>query len=152
MIFRDKWNHFCAANNHRGTFDQCSPAVKALYFVPIACQCMLANCRANIQRPIWSAYVLCITVPTQICINVLTQKCVCPHQVSHCVRTFDALLRNNLYRFFYMMRIFIHLFCLFASNVWCFLQFFIFPQLFNALVWWRPNVVVVGDCFGFRIL
>ena len=23
-----------------------------------------------------------------------------PHQVSHCVRTFDALLRNNLYRFF----------------------------------------------------
>jgi len=25
---------------------------------------------------------------------------VCPHQVSHCVRTFDAVLRNNLYRFF----------------------------------------------------
>ena len=23
-----------------------------------------------------------------------------PHQVSHCVRTFDAVLRNNLYRFF----------------------------------------------------
>ena len=23
-----------------------------------------------------------------------------PHQVSHCVRTFDAMLRNNLYRFF----------------------------------------------------
>jgi len=23
-----------------------------------------------------------------------------PHQVSHCVRIFDALLRNNLYRFF----------------------------------------------------
>ena len=35
-------------------------------------------------------------------------KCECspinvsarPHQVSHCVRTFDAVLRNNLYRFF----------------------------------------------------
>jgi len=25
---------------------------------------------------------------------------VCPYQVSHCVRTFDAVLRNNLYRFF----------------------------------------------------
>jgi len=23
-----------------------------------------------------------------------------PHQVSHCVWTFDAVLRNNLYRFF----------------------------------------------------
>jgi len=23
-----------------------------------------------------------------------------PHQVSHCVRTFDAVLRNNLYQFF----------------------------------------------------
>jgi len=40
---------------------------KTLYFVPIACQCMLANCGANTQKPVWSAYVLRITVPTELC-------------------------------------------------------------------------------------
>jgi len=38
---------YCAAYKLRGTFDQCSPAVKKHYFVPIACQCMLANCGEN---------------------------------------------------------------------------------------------------------
>jgi len=42
----------CATNKLRGTFDQCSPAVETLYFVPIACQCMLANCGANTRRPV----------------------------------------------------------------------------------------------------
>jgi len=54
-----------------------------------------------------------------------------PHQVSHCVRTFDALLRNNLYLFFIgcALLIFIQLFCSITSYVWCFSQTFIFPQL-----------------------
>ena len=69
-----------------------------------------------------------------------------PHQVSHCVRTFDAVLRNNLYRFFHTMHIFIQLFYSIASNVWCFLQIFIFPQLFNTPVW-RTNAVVVREVF-----
>ena len=33
-----------------------------------------------------------------------------PHQVSHCVRTFDAVLRNNFVLIFYTMHIFIQLF------------------------------------------
>ena len=41
---------YCAANKLRGPFDQCSPAVKTLYFVPIALQCMLASCGANTHR------------------------------------------------------------------------------------------------------
>ena len=41
---------YCATNKLRGTFDQCSPAVKNTYFVPITCQCMLANCGANTRR------------------------------------------------------------------------------------------------------
>jgi len=28
-----------------------------------------------------------------------TQNCVCPHQVNHYVRTFDALFRNCMYGF-----------------------------------------------------
>ena len=43
---------YCAANKLRGTFDQCSPAVKKHYFVPIACLCMLTNCGANTRSPI----------------------------------------------------------------------------------------------------
>ena len=60
---------YCAANKLRGTFDQCSPAVKTLYFVPIACQCMLANCGASTRRLVWSAYVLDMTVPIELCIT-----------------------------------------------------------------------------------
>ena len=52
---------YCAANKLRCTFDQCPPAVKNTLFVPIACQCMLANCGANTRRPVWSAYMLHIT-------------------------------------------------------------------------------------------
>jgi len=37
------------------------------------------------------------------------------------------------------MRILIQLFYSFASNVLCFLQIFIFPELFNAPVWWTPT-------------
>ena len=42
---------YCAANKLRGTFDQYSPVEKkTLYFVPVACQCMLATCGVNIHR------------------------------------------------------------------------------------------------------
>ena len=41
---------YCAANNLRGTFDQCSPAVKNIIFVPIPCQYVLANGGANTSR------------------------------------------------------------------------------------------------------
>jgi len=64
---------YYATNKLRGTFDQCSPALKKLYFVPIACQCMLANCGANTRRLVWSAYVLHITMPIELALH--TQKC-----------------------------------------------------------------------------
>ena len=37
--------------------------------MPIACQYMLANCGANTSRPVWSAYVLHITMPIELCIT-----------------------------------------------------------------------------------
>jgi len=89
---------YCAANKLRGPFDQCSPAVKTLYFVPIALQCMLASCGANTHRLVWSAYALHTTVPTEL--RIPRNVSVRPHRVKHCINTFDALLRNNLYRFF----------------------------------------------------
>ena len=97
---------YCAANKLRGTFDQCSPAVKNTYFVPIACQRMLASCGADTRRPIeartcCNAYRIMHYIPRNISVR--------PHQVSHCVRTFDAVLRNNLYRFFIR--------CTFSSNL-----------------------------------
>ena len=58
---------YCAVNKLRGTFVQCFPAVKTLYFMPIACQCMLANCGANTHRFVRSAYVLCITMLNKWC-------------------------------------------------------------------------------------
>ena len=69
-IQRQATSLYCAANKFRDAFDQCSPTVKkhstVAYFVPIACQCMLANCGANTHR---SAYVLGITMPTELCIT-----------------------------------------------------------------------------------
>ena len=37
-----------------------------LYIVPIACQCMLANCGANTRRLMRSDYVLHITMPIEL--------------------------------------------------------------------------------------
>jgi len=48
VVFRDRLH--CAASKLRATFDQCSRAVKTIYFVPIACQYMLANCGAKTHR------------------------------------------------------------------------------------------------------
>jgi len=41
---------YCAANKFGGTFVQSSPAVKTLYFVPIACHRILANRGANTRN------------------------------------------------------------------------------------------------------
>ena len=46
-----------------------SQQAEALYFVSIACQCMLANCGANTSRLVRSAYVLHITMPIELCIT-----------------------------------------------------------------------------------
>jgi len=72
---------------------------KTLYFMPIACQCVLANCEANTHRLVLCAYALHTIMPTGLCFTY--QKCtsVRPHQVSHLVTTFDALPKNYLYRF-----------------------------------------------------
>ena len=100
MTFRDKWNHYTVQQtNSEALLISALLQWKTLYFVPIACQCMLANSGANTRRLV-SAYVLHITMPIELCINIPRNVSVRPHQVSHCIRTFDAVLRNNLYRFF----------------------------------------------------
>ena len=70
-----------------------------------------------------------------------------PHQVSHCVRLdLWCHAKKQLASILYAMHIFMQLFYSIASNVWCFLQIFIFPQLFNTPIW-RPNAVVVRELF-----
>jgi len=91
---------YCAANKLRGTFDQCSPAVKStlfcVYCMPMyACQLWSKYTQVSMKRfrvAYNNAYRIIHYIPRNVSVR--------PHQVSHCVRTFDALLRNNLYRFF----------------------------------------------------
>jgi len=91
---------YCAANKLRGTFDQCSPAVKNTFFH--------AYCMPMYACQLWSKYTQTSMKCLQAAYNnvyrvmhyVPRNVSVRPHQVSHCVRTFDAMLRNNLYRFF----------------------------------------------------
>ena len=54
--------------------------------------------------------------------------------------------KKQLISIFYTMHIFIQLFYSIGSNAWCFVQIFIFPQLFNTPVW-RKNAVVVCELF-----
>jgi len=63
----------CAAYKLRWTFDQCFSALKTFCFVPIARQCMLANCGANAHKLEYSACAL----PTEMLPNYAlhTQKC-----------------------------------------------------------------------------
>jgi len=42
---------------------------KPLNFVPISCQCTVANCGANTHRLVWSAYALHTVMPTESCIT-----------------------------------------------------------------------------------
>jgi len=91
---------YCTANELRGTFDQCSPAVKNILFrahcMPIyACKLWSKYTQTSIKR-LRTAYNNAYRSMHYIPMNVSVR----PHQVSNCARTFDALLRNNLYRFF----------------------------------------------------
>jgi len=52
--------------------------------------------------------------------------------------------RETICIVFETLRIFISLCYPIASNVWCFLQIFIHPQLFNTRVWRRPTAIVIG--------
>ena len=91
---------YCAANKLRGTFDQCSPAVKntlfRAYCMPMyACQLWRKYTQTSMKR-LRAAYNNAYRIMHYIPRNASVR----PHQVSHCVRTFDAMLKNNLYRFF----------------------------------------------------
>ena len=90
---------YCAANKLRGTFVQCSPAVKntlfRAYCMPMyACQLWSKYTQTSMKR-LRTAYNNAYRIMHYIHRNVSVR----PHQVSHCFRTFDAVLRNNLYRF-----------------------------------------------------
>ena len=146
MIFRDKWNHYiyCAANKLRGPFGHCFSTVKntlfRAYCMPMyACQLWSKSTQTS-MKPLYAAYNNAYRIMHYIPKNVSAR----PYQVSHCVRTFDALLRNNLYRFFIRCTSSSNFYSI-ASNVWCFLQIFIFPQLFNTPVWWRWSSCLWND-------
>jgi len=91
---------YCAANKLRGTFDQCTPAVKntlfRAYCIPMyACQLWNKYTQTSMKR-LRATYNNAYRIMHYISRNVSVR----PHQVSHCVTTFDAVLRNNLHRFF----------------------------------------------------
>jgi len=75
-IQRQVKSHYCAANKLRGTFKQCSPAVKNTlfrrYYMWILC---LPG--ANTHRLVWNTYVLCIIVPTELLYALHAQKYKC---------------------------------------------------------------------------
>jgi len=90
---------YCAANKLRGIFDHCSPAVKnnlfRAYCMPMyACQLYSKYTQASMKRlraADNNAYPIMHYTPRNVSVR--------PHQVIHRVTTFDALLRNNFYRF-----------------------------------------------------
>ena len=91
---------YCAANKLRGTFYQCCSALKntlfRAYCMPMyACQ-LWSNYTQTSMKRLRAAYNNAYRIMHYIPRNVSVR----PHQVSHCFRTFDAVLRNNLYRFF----------------------------------------------------
>jgi len=49
MISREKWDR-CAVQQTRGTFAQCPPAVKTLYFLPNACQLWRKYTQTKMKR------------------------------------------------------------------------------------------------------
>jgi len=59
-----------------------------------ACQLWSKYTQASMKR-LRAAYNNAYRLMHRISRNVSVR----PHQVSHCITTFDALLRNNLYRF-----------------------------------------------------
>jgi len=91
---------YCAANKLRRTFDQCSPAVRNTLFhacfTPMyACQLWSKYTQTSMKRlrvAYFNAYPIMRYIPRNVSVR--------PHQVKHCVKTSDAFLRNNVYRFF----------------------------------------------------
>jgi len=81
---------YCAANKLRGTFDQCTPAVKntlfRAYCMPMyACQLWSKHMQTTMKR-LRAAYNNAYRIMHYIPRNVSVR----PHQVSHCVTTFHA--------------------------------------------------------------
>ena len=88
-----------AANKLRGTFVRCSTAVKnallLAYCMPMyACQLWSKYTQTSMKR-LRIAYHNAYRVMHYIPRNARVR----PHQVSHCVSTFDALFGNYLYDF-----------------------------------------------------
>jgi len=98
-IQRQMESLYCATNKLRDTLDQWSPAVKNTLFhgccmTMYACQPWSKYTQASMKRlraAYNNAYRLMPYIPRNVTVR--------PHQVSHRVTTFDALLRNNIYRF-----------------------------------------------------
>ena len=85
---------YCAANKLGGTFDQCSPAVKNTLF--------RAYCMHMYACQLWSEYTQTKRLRAahnnafRIMHYMPRNVSVRPHQVSHRVTTFHALLRHNV--------------------------------------------------------
>ena len=102
MTFRDKWNHYTVQQtNWEALLISALLQWKTLYFVPIAWQCiackLCSKCTQTSMKRLRAAYNNAYRIMHYIPRNVSVH----PHQVTHCVRTFDAVLRNNLYRLLY---------------------------------------------------
>jgi len=92
---------YSAANKLRGTFDQCSPAVKntlfRAYCMPMYCLQIVEQIHMyTSMKRLHGAY----NNANQIMHYTPRNVSVYPHQVGDCVRTSDVLLRNNLYWYF----------------------------------------------------
>ena len=99
-IHRQVKSLYCAANKHRGAFNQCSTAIKNTLFRAYclsmyACQLWGKYTQSSMKR-LRAAYNNVYRIMHYIPRNVSVR----PHQVSHCIRTFNAVLRNSLHRFF----------------------------------------------------
>jgi len=87
---------------------------------------------------------------------ILRNARVCPHQRNHCVKTFCALLRNNLYRIFKRC---VSSKCLIVSNVWCFYRSsfflnFIYRPYITVTTWsscWGVDLVHASHQYGFCV-
>jgi len=110
-----------------------------------ACQIWSKHIQTSMKR-FHAAYNAYRIMHYRLLINVSVR----PHQVIHCVRTFDALLRNSLYRFFMqcvsLSKFFIRSKCL------CFLQIFIFPQLHCPTRFFSVALVCLTDSKKFLVV
>ena len=100
MTFRDKWNHYTVQQtNSEALLISALLQLKTLfraYCMPMyACQ-LWNKCTQTSMKRLRAAYNNAYRIMLYINRNVSVR----PHQVSHCVTTFDDVLRNNLYRFF----------------------------------------------------